>query len=112
MWHATPIRAARIDNRNSDPCARMLAAVAAALPETTSIPGTITWPNPDVSPSSNSKRPAILAFSRGVAFALMITGVLMLWLRWVEIELSAGESDGSSVAAQPDRCDQECRREC
>jgi hypothetical protein len=51
----------------------MLVAVAAALPDTTSIRGTITCPNPDVTASSNSKRPAILAVERGDASAIPLT---------------------------------------
>src|SRR5712691_8707302 len=106
MWHATPISAARIDNRNSDPCARMLAVVAAALPETTSIPWTITWPNPDVRASSNSKMPAILAFTRG---DISVLGAVIIALLIVSRLL--GESDRPAIAAQSDRREQECRRD-
>jgi hypothetical protein len=48
----------------------MLAAVAAALPETMSLPGMITWPKVAVSASSNWQTPAIRAKKRGDASAI------------------------------------------
>src|SRR5258708_34902203 len=57
-------------NQNRRSCPRILAAGAAALPETISLPRTNTWPNADVMPSSISKTPATLALKRGDASAI------------------------------------------
>jgi hypothetical protein len=65
MWHATPTREDTNPNQNRRSCPRILAAVAAALPETISLPRTNTWPKADVRPSSTSKTPAIRALKRG-----------------------------------------------
>src|ERR1700730_6984049 len=66
--------------RNRPSFARMLPAVAAASPWTTTLPMTNTWPNADVVPSSASKTPITLAVARGEVWrrGLVMTAVLTL----------------------------------
>src|SRR5215469_15155812 len=64
-WNATPAADTRNPNRNSDSFVRMLCAVAAASPCTTSAPRMNTWPEEEAAPSSSSKRPASLDLKRG-----------------------------------------------
>src|SRR5256712_11981568 len=63
------MRLAAVPSRNSASCARMLAAVAAASPDTTSLPPTIAA-NVLVSIVINQKTPAALALTRGDASAI------------------------------------------
>src|ERR1700737_5658053 len=52
-------------SRTNAACVRRLWAVAGALPATTRLPNTYTWPKAAGKPSSASKTPASLALARG-----------------------------------------------
>jgi hypothetical protein len=53
IWHATPMSEDANPDQNNRSWPRILAAVAAAFPETTSLSRTITWPNAAVMASSS-----------------------------------------------------------
>src|ERR1700694_2985550 len=101
-------------SRSEDSCARTLAAVAAASPDTTSLPPT-NMANAPVRKVISQKNPAILALKRGDASAIrsVITAVLILVSPYARDCIdSAGESDRFTITAQPDSSGKERRGEC
>src|SRR5918912_1601557 len=90
------MRLATTPDRNKDSCARMLAAVAAASPETTSLPPNIanTPPRKVIS----QKKPATLALTRGDASAIRPVSMAVLTLVVSLAEAFDSRAHGASVA--------------